>query len=700
MNTIEKRDDDIKKIEEFNALAWQIRVSDSLTAEKISRQAFELAATIGYSRGLAEGFRTYAFTLIRQSKLQEALSYCQQALDIFIEIRHLHGQASIYEYFGIIERSRGNLSASLDYLLKGISLSEQACDDELKSLAHYHTGVTYKYLGLYEQALQQLLEGLRIATEINNWISRSYCINLIGQIYFETGDYASALDYYEQSLQIRKDSGDKWGEAGCLDNIGITYMELKAFEKASVYFEQSLSITQSTGHKKGEGNTLYHLGIITMQSGDFSKARQYADKSMQIRKETGDIKGEAEILLFMAGLESPANEDSQHYNLAIEFLTNAMKLATQTGSLDLIAKIHFEFYEKYKQLPDFRQALEHLEKYMELSKQIHTDALNRQIQNLEISHRVEKSRQEAEIYKLRNIELANLYQESEKQKDEIAVQKLNVENTLSDLKEAQEQLIQREKMASLGELTAGIAHEIQNPLNFINNFSDVNAELIDELKEQLATSNGQEVFLIADNIKENEQKINHHGKRADAIVKGMLQHSRSSSGKKEPTDINALANEYLRLAYQGQRAKDKSFNVTIKTDFDETLGLVAVVPQDIGRVLLNLYNNAFYAASLPSKGGFNKNSPTVWVKTKKEDNKVVVCVRDNGPGIPQNIVDKIFQPFFTTKPTGEGTGLGLSLSYDIVKAHGGELKVETKPARAGTDGEGDGSTFIIQLPVV
>ncbi len=274
-------------------------------------------------------------------------------------------------------------------------------------------------------------------------------------------------------------------------------------------------------------------------------------------------------------------------------------------------------------------------------------------------------------------------------------QKDQVEATLKELRSTQSQLIHSEKMASLGELTAGIAHEIQNPLNFVNNFSDVNTELIEELKSQKSkVKNERDEELeneILNDIAENEQKINHHGKRADAIVKGMLQHSRASSGKKELTDINALANEYLRLAYQGLRAKDPSFNVTIQTDFDESIGMIAMVPQDIGRVLLNLYSNAFYAASLPSKGGYNKNNPTVWVKTKKEDNKVVVSVRDNGPGISKNIVAKIFQPFFTTKPTGQGTGLGLSLSYDIIKAHGGELTVETK--------EGEGAEFIIQLPL-
>ena len=275
-----------------------------------------------------------------------------------------------------------------------------------------------------------------------------------------------------------------------------------------------------------------------------------------------------------------------------------------------------------------------------------------------------------------------------------------LEKTLAELKSTQSQLIQSEKMASLGELTAGIAHEIQNPLNFVNNFSEVNEELLTEMKDELDKGNINDAKALANDAIENQQKILHHGKRADAIVKGMLQHSRSSSGVKEPTDINALADEYLRLAYHGLRAKDKSFNATMKTDFDETIGNINIIPQDIGRVILNLITNAFYAASLPSKGGFSdpdkSYSPTVWVSTKKIGDKIQVSVRDNGPGIPQKILDKIFQPFFTTKPTGQGTGLGLSLSYDIVKAHGGEMKVETKEGEGLPAGQA-GSTFIIQL---
>ncbi len=296
--------------------------------------------------------------------------------------------------------------------------------------------------------------------------------------------------------------------------------------------------------------------------------------------------------------------------------------------------------------------------------------------------------------------LEETIEELEQKRKAIEETNTALQKSLEELKAAQAQLIQSEKMASLGELTAGIAHEIQNPLNFVNNFSEVSRELLDEMKIELDLGNTADAKEIAIDVIQNLEKINHHGKRADAIVKGMLQHSRSSSGVKEPTDINALCDEYLRLSYHGLRAKDKSFNATMKTDFDDAIGNINIIPQDIGRVILNLLTNAFYVVDEKKKATtkvtpFEKVSPlyepTVSISTKKVGDKVLISVGDNGNGIPPKVLDKIFQPFFTTKPTGQGTGLGLSLSYDIIKAHGGEITVNS------TDGEG--SEFIMKLPI-
>ena len=318
---------------------------------------------------------------------------------------------------------------------------------------------------------------------------------------------------------------------------------------------------------------------------------------------------------------------------------------------------------------------------------------NRQQKALETER--EKTREEQEKSKFIAVQKDKLEELVNERTAEILKQKDDLQQALTNLRETQALLIQSEKMASLGELTAGIAHEIQNPLNFVNNFSEVNTELIEELKSERLKPKAErdealEVEILND-IKQNLEKINHHGKRADAIVKGMLQHSRISTGVKGPTDINALADEYLRLAYHGLRAKDKSFNADMRTDFDESIPKINIVAQDVGRVILNLITNAFYAVNAAKALKGRDYDPTVWVSTKKENGKILVKVRDNGTGIPDNVKDKIFHPFFTTKPAGEGTGLGLSLSYDIINAHGGKIKADSK--------QGEGTEFTVELPV-
>ncbi len=303
----------------------------------------------------------------------------------------------------------------------------------------------------------------------------------------------------------------------------------------------------------------------------------------------------------------------------------------------------------------------------------------------------DKAEEERRIIEAKKQELE--YQVAERTA-ELRKQKESLEEALEELKTTQNQLIQAEKMASLGELTAGIAHEIQNPLNFVNNFSEVSVELCQELQEELDREDFDKAYIaeILNDISQNQQKITHHGQRAASIVRGMLQHSRASNGQKELTDINALADEYLRLSYHGLRAKDKTFNADFKTDLAVDLPKIELIPQDFGRVLLNIINNAFYAVQQKAKIGIEGYKPSVVVSTAKIEDEIVVKIIDNGGGMPESIKTKIFQPFFTTKPTGQGTGLGLSLSYDIVtKGHGGTLEVESI--------EGEGTNFIITLPL-
>ncbi len=404
---------------------------------------------------------------------------------------------------------------------------------------------------------------------------------------------------------------------------------------------------------------------------------------------------------------------NKDFDNAILIFKRTKLQAEKEGDRDGVKWLYLDISKAYIEKEDYKSGYEYLLQHNKLRDSLEGLGNREEVAQMEMEKQVEiqeaelaqqKIKQEAEkagiayqnkirLYSLLAgvlilLTIAGILWRNNRRKQR---DKLKIEQSYQELKATQAQLIQSEKMASLGELTAGIAHEIQNPLNFVNNFSEVNKELLAEMTEEIDRENYTEVKTLAQNILANEEKINHHGRRADAIVKGMLQHSRSSSGVKEPTDINALADEYLRLSYHGLRAKDKTFNATLKTDFDETIGNINIIPQDMGRVILNLITNAFYSVNEKKKAGTNGYDPTVTVSTRMVNNKVAITVADNGNGIPQKIMDKVFQPFYTTKPSGEGTGLGLSMSYDIVtKGHGGELSIQNK--------EGEGASFIITLP--
>jgi signal transduction histidine kinase len=694
-------------VDQLNQQAWELRVRDSNRSLILSNEALRIAKEIDYPKGKAEGLRTSGFCQMRLSNNAAAKKLFEESLQLYQSLNDAASEGYIYLGFGIIERNLGSYKASLEWLHQSLELITQTNYREVEPLVFYHTGITYKYMGNLEQALEYILKSLAVGKAINDWIAEAYTLSTIGSIYEEMGDGKHALDYHQQSLFIRKKEGDKWGEAGSLDSIGTIYFRQGNYQMAEELCQQSLVIAKSVGDKKGEANTLIHLAQIHHAKNDDVQAFTYSKQSLVIRETIGDKKGQAEIYLFLAGIAQTDKTLIENTSEQLIFLNKALALAKDTGAQDLLLKIHHSFYKLFKLQQQYEKALEQLELSNAMEKEIHSNAFNQKILNLEITHKIEQSKKEAEIYRLRNVELADLYEESTRQKNEIQA-------TFTELKATQAQLIQSEKMASLGELTAGIAHEIQNPLNFVNNFSEVNIELIEEMRTELTNGNPQMAMEIANDIKENEEKITYHGKRADAIVKGMLQHSRSRNATKEPTNINALSDEYLRLSYHGLRAKDKSFNATLQTDFDESIGKINIVPQDIGRVILNLINNAFYAVNerqkaeslIPNAVGSKLKAegvpyePIITITTKKLNDTIEISVIDNGNGIPDKIKDKIFQPFFTTKPTGQGTGLGLSLAYDIIKAHGGELKVASIFSEAATQSEKQGTTFIISLPMI
>jgi two-component system, NtrC family, sensor kinase len=645
-------------------------------------------------------------------------------------------------------------------LLKGNAERCQAMNyGEGETDTYLYTGDAYQAKGMYKQAMEYYEKASLLAKKIHYEKSFPIILNRIGMIHLNQGNYPEALSKFYESLKSAETAGNKDLAGATLNNIAIVQYYQGKFDEAEIVYRQRLKIAEELNDTASMSVAYNGLGEVNLRQKNITKALQHlalacnlaagindkdllltaelsmaeayyecdslekaaelSEKALQLSKQTAQTASVCNALISLA-----KTRYKQH--LLKEALANGLEglhLAEQMGQVQLMRDANEIVSMIYEASGEEKPALQYYKVYKLYADSMNSMASKRAVEIEKAGYEFSKKETEFERRTLqqqwiiasafagllllavilwviiRSRKRLNSTNKALQEKNKIIeTQKSEAEETLIKLKATQSQLIQSEKMASLGELTAGIAHEIQNPLNFVNNFSDVNKELADELQEEADKGNIDEVKVIAKDIKDNEEKINHHGKRAEAIVKGMLQHSRSSSGVKEPTSINALADEYLRLAYHGLRAKDKAFNAAMQTDFDESIEKINIVPQDMGRVLLNLYNNAFYTVSEKKKGphplkGGEEYEPTVTVSTKKMGDKVAISVKDNGNGIPQKVVDKIFQPFFTTKPTGQGTGLGLSLAYDIVtKEHEGEIKVQSK--------EGEGTEFIILLPAI
>ena len=604
-----------------------------------------------------------------------------------------------------------NTDSAAYYLEKEKAFSQKVgyYKGELRSQIVYATLMVR--LGDLPLSIKIILKELPRAREIHFWRAVAQCYYVLGSSYERMGDQKMALSYFLQAKAVA-DSNEVDYLFNSTANVAKAYINLNMADSARYYADLAESVIQKNRDTSNEAYLLSIRGGIEVLRGNYKKGISYCLSSLLKISSDFNRTSFNDITIATAYQKLNRNDSAIYYAKA------AYRESLLLRNKYLVIKATELLKNEYYSLSDYKNAFEYQQIMLRERDSLYSNQKAVEIQNelnseAQDRRKVEEARAEIQnkirLYIILGAlsiivitALFLLYTNSQSKKaikilrlrnEQIDNQHKALEKAYADLKSTQTQLIQSEKMASLGELTAGIAHEIQNPLNFVNNFSEVSNELIDEMNAELNKGDLEEAKAIALDVKSNLEKINHHGKRAEAIVKGMLQHSRTSSGVKEPIDINALCDEYLRLSYHGFRAKDKSFNATIKTDFDTSIEKITIIQQDIGRVILNLLNNAFYAVGerLRHAQPDSRYDPTVSVSTKKVGDKIEIEVSDNGNGIPQKILDKIFQPFFTTKPTGQGTGLGLSLSYDIVKAHGGELKVETK--------EGAGTTFIIRLPI-
>ncbi|MFI5160220.1 MAG: ATP-binding protein [Sphingobacteriales bacterium] len=593
---------------------------------------------------------------------------------------------------------------------------------DLARKIHYEKGVVWGLTAVanYQNlsgdlpgSLKTTFEALPMAIKLHLNLSAAGCYNTRGLAYSTLKDYKKALDNYYAALNITRANHFKELEVTMLNNIGREYLDEGKLDSARYYCQYAYDFSIKNKIFRNLAYLVRNFGIIKFKEHNYAAAINYYRKSVADTAQTKNhyLHSEDYRRIAQAYIKMGQPDSGIYY----------AKLATEHAKLDKnpdqVQQATTVLTDEYKLKNDYKNAFYYQQVTQQARDSLFSQQKTLQVQNL--AYNEEQRKQEAKASELAYQERVRFYvllgviavfiliaiilfyangQRKKannllhEQKEEIEAQRDNLEQAYSDLKVTQTQLVQSEKMASLGELTAGIAHEIQNPLNFVNNFSEVNTELIEEMQQEISNGNLNEVKELADSIKGNQQKISQHGKRADFIVKGMLQHSRTNTGEKQETNLNILADEFFKLSYHGLRAKDKSFNAEMTTNFDPELPKINVVQQDIGRVLLNLFNNAFYAVNQKAKTAAKDYKPEVTVSTLAKNGEVIIKVKDNGTGIPDHVKEKIMQPFFTTKPTGEGTGLGLSLTYDmVVKGHGGKIDVNTR--------EGEFTEFIVTLPV-
>ena len=673
---------DSNRVNLLNRLALELFDGNAVNSLDIAAQAQSLASELKFFRGEAVALIRIGTICYYRGSYDSAIDSYGKAREIAERNADAKSLAWALNGLGTVYHSQSNYPLALDCYLKSVQQFEKIKDEADAASIMGNVGVLYKEMGELKQALEYFQKGLKIHEMMGNRDVIPTFLNNIGNIYSDEKQFPEALTIYLRCLKLAREQNDKYTEALVLRNLVQVRMFQRDYKEAVADGFLALALFQSLDDKAGVADTYYKIADTYVNIGKPDSALFYAKRSLYLAQQLGFKRNIFDTYQVVAEAHASRKEYREAYEAQHSYILYKDSLTGEENQQKIGGlKFQYELDKKQVQIALLTKDKELQEqKAKQRSQQVYALIIGLFLSALLALALVRNNRQKRRA----NEELLL-------QKETITAQRDHLELALKELKSTQQQLIQREKMASLGDLTAGIAHEIQNPLNFVNNFSEVNEELIDEMKAALLSDNKSEALSIAQDIKENAQKINHHGRRADAIVKGMLQHSRINTGHKEPARINALVDEHVRMSYNGFRTKDKSFQASIQTDYDESIGAIQVIPQDIGRVLLNISNNAFYSLTQKKLLLGASYLPVLTVSSRILPGKIEIKVRDNGMGISNQTLGKIFQPFYTTKPSGQGIGLGLSLSYDIImKGHGGALLVNSR--------EGEYAEFTIELP--
>ncbi|WP_345070290.1 tetratricopeptide repeat protein [Hymenobacter fastidiosus] len=679
---------DTTRVRRLLALSQAVSTPDAPQATKLSHQALNLARQLADSAGEGLVLLDLSKLYRRQTEYEAARHYAQQAQRLFTRRADRRGLGRAWLQLSLIDLLQGSPVPALAAALQGLPLAEQTGD--LQTLTRLQA--------------------------------------TIGSIYSQTGNYIEAIPILRRALKSGRQAQDQQQVLFALNVLGNSFQMLQNWPLALRYYHQALRLSRQLGDAQGEAGNETSLAEVYGLQGNHAQALAHGLRARQLVHASHDDYNLPSVELMLAR----AYLLGQQPDSALRLARHSLQLSQQTHSNENIRKASDILAQVYAQRRDFAQAYRYRNLHMAYNDTLSGKDTQRRTSALRYGYELDKkqaqialltktrqlqaqkqARQRQQLYGLlaglggvvlllalvlRNVYLKQRANHNLNEKNQqIAAHLDELNRTLTELQTAQARLVQREKMASFGELTAGVAHEMQNPLNFVTNFSDVNMELITELQQELA----KETFSVASQqmvnellveMAQNHTKIHQHGHRADGIVKSMLEHSRASNGQRQPTDLNALTQECLRLAYHSWRAKNKDFDVTLVTHLDPALAPVMVVAQELSRVLINLLTNALYAVTEKRKHVGEAFQPEICVQTLQTEKAILIQVRDNGQGIPAAVQEKVFQPFFTTKPPGEGTGLGLSLSYDIIsKSYGGTLSVKSR--------ERQYTKFLLYLPL-